>query len=41
MCQLWVLPADISPLDALQNNHNPGACGHCPLQGVYDESSAG
>ena len=36
MCQLWILPADTSPLEALQNNHNAGACGRCPLQGVYD-----
>src|SRR6056297_2847329 len=36
MAQLWILPADRSPLDALQAGENHGACGDCPLQGVYD-----
>ena len=36
MAQLWILPADRSPLDALQAGENHGACGDCPLQGVFD-----
>jgi hypothetical protein len=36
MIQLWILPAEISPLDALKQNHNSGACGRCALQGAFD-----
>jgi hypothetical protein len=36
MAQLWILPAEISPLAALKQNHNSGVCGRCALQGVYD-----
>jgi hypothetical protein len=36
MVQLWILPAETSPLEALKRNDNAGACGRCPMQGVYD-----
>jgi len=36
MVQVWILPADLSPLEALQNNNNKGACGSCKLQGRFD-----
>jgi hypothetical protein len=36
MVQLWILPAELSPLAALKQNDNAGVCGRCPLQGVFD-----
>ena len=33
MVQLWILPANQTPLGAVQANDNHGACGSCPLQG--------
>lgn len=39
MAQLWILPADRSPLDALRDGENHASCGDCPLQGVYDPAA--
>jgi hypothetical protein len=36
MIQLWILPSDQSPLEALKTNNNGGACGSCKLQGWFD-----
>ena len=36
MVQLWILPAETSPLDALRHNDNLGVCGRCVLQGAFD-----
>jgi hypothetical protein len=36
MVQLWILPSEISPLEALKTNNNKGACGSCKLQGWFD-----
>ena len=36
MIQVWILPADKSPLTALKTNSNAGACGSCKLQGWFD-----
>lgn len=36
MIQLYVLPAKRSPLEALREDDNRGACGDCKLQGAYD-----
>ena len=38
MVQLWILPAHLDPLAAVQANDNHGACGSCPLQGVFNAS---
>jgi len=39
MVQVWILPdKGRNPLKAVQTNDNFGACGTCPLQGVYDET---
>lgn len=38
MVQVWILPADLDPLQAIQTNDNSGACGRCALQGTADES---
>ena len=37
MHQLYILPADEDPLEALQGGNNRGVCGDCSLQGTYDE----
>ena len=31
MSQLWIMPLDRSPLEALQSNDNHASCGDCPL----------
>ena len=36
MVQLWILPAERSPLSALQSNDNTAICGNCKLQGWFD-----
>jgi hypothetical protein len=36
MLQLWILPVERSPLDAMQSNDNSAICGNCPLQGWFD-----
>ena len=36
MVQVYIIPKDESPLDALKNGRNQQACGNCPLQGEYD-----
>lgn len=38
MVQVYIIPKDESPLDALKNGRNRGACGTCWLQGWYDEN---
>ena len=35
MVQVYIIPKDESPLDAVKNNRNSMACGTCPLQGEY------
>ena len=37
MVQLWILPADQTPLEALKSDRNQGACGTCLLQGKYSK----
>ena len=36
MIQVWILPADRDPLDAIHDNDNGHVCGRCPLQGTFD-----
>lgn len=36
MVQTWILPRDLDPLEAVRRDRNQGACGSCPLQGVYN-----
>lgn len=36
MVQIWILPKDRDPLDALHEGYNDSACGQCPLQGTWD-----
>lgn len=33
MVQLWILPRDVSPIDALRSDKNGSICGSCPHQG--------
>lgn len=37
MVQVWIVPKDEDPLDAVQHGQNSGACGRCALQGKWDE----
>jgi hypothetical protein len=36
MVQVWILPKDQDPLDALHAGNNESACGSCPLQGTWN-----
>lgn len=38
MVQVYIIPKDESPLDAVKNGTNRNACGNCPLQGTADAS---
>ena len=38
MGQVWILPLEISPTDAIKQNNNSGACGNCALHGWFDPS---
>ena len=33
MIQVWILRADMSPMDAINANMDTAICGHCPLRG--------
>lgn len=34
MAQLWILPADATPLDAMRTGADAAICGSCPLRGT-------
>jgi len=36
MEQLWILSAELGPLEAIRQDANQGVCGTCPLQGEFD-----
>jgi len=39
MAQLWILRADMPPLEALRTDADAAICGDCPLRGVLDRDT--
>lgn len=40
MVQVWILPRNLDPLEAVQAGRNSGVCGTCPLQGEWNSEES-